>query len=260
MYHLTGVTTRCRSGRDGVAVRALDGARLYVEDGGALVVHGPAEAGPASLLRVLGGRERPVRGSVVLDGTDLATVAESRLARIRTESIGVVRGADDGLVPGLTAWQNVASALVPLRLRPADRQELAAEALAEVGLGAQTHAFPAELAEGERRRVALARALVKRPSVLLADEPTAGLDARERTGLVELFVRLWGERRVCCVVTTTDAALARRAPRLATLTAGRVTVLDGHRRTVPAVPSGGPSARPVEGRDERRDEYIRGQR
>ncbi|MFG3115977.1 hypothetical protein ACGF4C_16390 [Streptomyces sp. NPDC048197] len=130
----------------------------------------------------------------------------------------------------------------------------------EVGLGSQLHAFPAELRDAMRRRVALARALVKRPSVLPADGPTALLDAREHTELVELFVRLWGERRVCRIVTTADDALARRAPRLATLTAGRVTLLAGHRRTVPAVPSGGPSAWPVEGRDDHRDECIRDQR
>ncbi|WP_158795181.1 ATP-binding cassette domain-containing protein [Streptomyces sp. NRRL S-337] len=125
--------------------------------------------------------------------------------------------------------------------------------------GRQLHVFPAELTDAMRRRVALARALVKRPSVLLADGPTAGPGAREHAELVELFVRLWGERRACCVVTTADDALARRAPRPATLSAGRVTLLAGH-RTVPAVPSGGPSAWPVEGRDDRRDERIREQR
>lgn len=153
----------------------------------------------------------------------------------------------------------MASALVPLRLRPADRQELAAEALAEVGIDRQLHAFPAELTGPMRRRVSLARALVKRPSVLLADGPTAAPGAREHAELVELFVPLWDERRVCCVVTTTDDALAHRAPRRATLGAGRVPLLAGH-RTVPAVPSGGPSAWPVEGRDDRRDERIREQR
>ncbi|REK91766.1 ATP-binding cassette domain-containing protein [Streptomyces inhibens] len=225
MYHLTGVTKCYRSGRqEEDVVRALDGVGLYVEDGGGLAVQGPAGAGKSTLLRILGGLERPTRGSVELDGTDLATVTECRLARIRAESIGTVLGEDE-LAPGLTARQNVAGALVPLRLRPADCWELAGEALAEVGLSDQQGLFPRELDEGARRRVALARALVKRPTVLLADQPTAGLDADAREGVADLFARLWSERRLSCIVATEDEALARRAPRRATLSAGRVTAI-----------------------------------
>ncbi|MFG2141199.1 ABC transporter ATP-binding protein [Streptomyces sp. NPDC048650] len=219
MYHLTGVTTRERSGRD--PVRALDGIDLYVEDGGALVVRGAAGAGKSTLLRVLGGLERPSRGSVELDGTDLATLTECRLARIRTESIGTVPNGG-GLAPGCTARQNVASALIPLRLLPADRWELAGEALWEVGVDGRSDLPAAELGASARQRVALARALVKRPTVLLADRPTAGLAGAGRKEIIELFVRLWGERRLTCVVATDDAELARRAPRLATMSDGRV--------------------------------------
>ncbi|MFJ9412640.1 ABC transporter ATP-binding protein [Streptomyces sp. NPDC101227] len=222
MYHLTGVTKCYRSGGD--AVQALDGVALYVEDGGALVVQGAAGAGKSTLLRILGGLERPTRGSVELDGTDLATLTECRLARLRTESIGMVPSGG-GLAPGFTARQNVAGALLPLRLRPADRWELAGEALREVGMAEQQDALAGELAAGGRQRVALARALVKRPTVLLADQPTAGLDAAARAEVAELFVRVWGERRLTCVVVTEDAALAGRAPRLATLAGGRVAAM-----------------------------------
>ncbi|MFF4607234.1 ABC transporter ATP-binding protein [Streptomyces sp. NPDC001339] len=233
MYHLTGVTKYYRNGRDRDVVRALDGVGLYVEEGGGLVVRGPAGSGTSTLLRVLGGLERPSGGTVVLNGTDLATVTECRLSRIRAESIGMVHGGGRpgraglpgyaALWPGLTAQQNVASVLVPLRLRPADCRELAATALADVGLGHRLERLPGELDAGERRRVALARALVKRPAVLLADRPTAGLTAAARAEIIELFERLWGERRLSCVVATEDEALVRRAPRLATLSAGRIT-------------------------------------
>lgn len=232
MYHLSGVTKCYRGVRDGDAVRALDGVGLFVEDGDGLVVRGPAGAGKSTLLRILGGLERPTRGSVVLDGTDLATVTECRLARIRAESIGMVRGSTDGLAPGLTARQSVSEALVPLRLRPADRRELADEALAETGVSSeQLDCLPHELDEGTRRRVALARALVKRPSALLADQPTAGLTADARAGVVELLARLWSERRLSCVVVTEDDALTRHAPRLATLSRGRLTTLTRGRLT-----------------------------
>ncbi|WP_077193985.1 ATP-binding cassette domain-containing protein [Streptomyces lydicus] len=258
MYHLTGVTTCCRSGRDGDGVRVLDEVGFFVEDGGALVVRGPAGPGMSTLLRILGGLERPSRGSVVLNGTDLAVVTECRLARIRAEAIGTVAGGGGagaapsvpaGLSPGLTARQNVAGALVPLRLRPADRRELAGEALAEVGLGDRSEAYPGELDEGARRRVALARALVKRPAVLLADRPTDGLAGDARAGMAELFARLWSERRVSCIVATEDEALVRRAPRLVTLSQGRVTAAPRRRRQ-PATAAGGPDAGAVEGRDD----------
>ncbi|MFH8568495.1 ABC transporter ATP-binding protein [Streptomyces sp. NPDC017993] len=222
MYHLTGVTKCYRSAQG--PVRALDGVGLWIEDGDTLVVQGPAGAGKSTLLRVLGGVERPTRGSVELNGTDLATVTEARLARIRAESIGTVPH-DGGLAPGLSARENVAGALVPLRLRPADRGELADEVLEKVGLGTRRHSLPSELGEGDRRRVALARALVKRPAVLLADQPTAGLGAADRDGLAALLEGLWDEHRLTCVVVTEDDALARRAPRLATMVHGRVTAI-----------------------------------
>lgn len=222
VYHLSGVTKCYRGGRG--TVRVLDGIGLYVEDGGALVVQGPAGAGKSTLLRILGGLERPTRGSVELDGTDLATVTACRLERIRAESIGAVpRGG--GLAPGLTARQNVASALVPLRLRPADRWELAGETLDEVGVGDQLDVLPGGLTGEDRYRVAVARALVKRPTVLLADQPTSGLEGRARDGIVDLLEGVWREHRLTCVVTTEDDALARRAPRLATLSRGTVTAV-----------------------------------
>ncbi|MFD0167592.1 ATP-binding cassette domain-containing protein, partial [Streptomyces decoyicus] len=92
MYHLSGLTKCYPDGREGAVVRVLDEVELYVEEGGALVVQGPAGAGKSTLLRILGGLERPTRGRVELDGTDLATATESRLARIRAESIGWVSG------------------------------------------------------------------------------------------------------------------------------------------------------------------------
>ncbi|GGU51298.1 ABC transporter ATP-binding protein [Streptomyces albospinus] len=213
--------TKCyRDGGD--TVRALDGIGLYVEDGGTLVLQGPPGGGKSTLLRILAGLERPTRGSVELDGTDLATVTESRLARIRAESIGLL-GPDAGLTPGRTARQNVAGALVPLRLHPADRWELAGDALEEVGLSGHMDFLPGELDDHARRRTALARALVKRPTALLADRPTAGLPAADRADFTELLARLWSERRLTCVIATEDDALARRAPRRATLSRGTVT-------------------------------------
>nr|WP_202487221.1 ATP-binding cassette domain-containing protein [Streptomyces sp. SID8354] len=220
---MTGVTKHYRRG--GEPVRALDGIDFSVADGTALAVQGPPGAGRSTLLRILGGLERPTGGSVLLDGTDLATVTASRLGRIRAESIGLL-GPDGGFRPqpvtGLTVREGVAAALAPLRLRPADRWELAGEALAEVGLAGRGELLPAELDPYARRRAALARALVKRPTVLLADRPTEGLPPAARADFTELLVRVWGAHRLTCVVATDDEALAGRATRRLVLAGGRM--------------------------------------
>ncbi|MCK7622790.1 ATP-binding cassette domain-containing protein [Streptomyces sp. RS10V-4] len=224
MYHLTGVTKHYRRG--GGLVRVLDGIDLYVPDGTVLAVQGRPGAGSSTLLRILGGLERPTRGRVLLDGTDLATLTASRLGRLRGDAIGLLGGADDsaaGPAAGPTAREWVAGALVPLGLRPADRRELAGQALAEVGLAEAGELPYGRLAASARRRTALARALVTRPTVLLADRPTAGLPPGERADFTALLTRVCGERRLTCVLATGDAELARRAGRRVVLAGGRVT-------------------------------------
>ncbi|OKJ99475.1 peptide ABC transporter ATP-binding protein [Streptomyces sp. CB03234] len=221
MYELSGVTKRYRRGKD--TVQALDGVDLIIEDGGRLVIQGPTGGGKSTLLQMLGGLDRPTEGSVVLDGTDLATLPEARLTRVRAEKIGFVFQGFN-LVPTLTAQENVETALVPLGLKAAERRERAAEALVSVGLGERRGHLPGELSGGQQQRVAIARALVKRPAVLLADEPTGNLDESMRDEIMELLEGLWEENGLTFVMVTHDTALARRAPRLATIRKGRVTI------------------------------------
>ncbi|ORT58817.1 ABC transporter ATP-binding protein [Streptomyces sp. CB03238] len=221
MYELSGVTKRYRRGKD--TVQALDGVDLIIEDGGRLVVQGPTGGGKSTLLQMLGGLDRPTEGSVVLDGTDLATLPEARLTRVRAEKIGFVFQGFN-LVPTLTAQENVETALVPLGLRAPERRERAAEALVAVGLGERRGHLPGELSGGQQQRVAIARALVKRPAVLLADEPTGNLDESMRDEIMELLEGLWEENGLTFVMVTHDTALARRAPRLAVIRKGRVTI------------------------------------
>ncbi|KUL34347.1 ABC transporter ATP-binding protein [Streptomyces sp. NRRL F-4489] len=224
MYHLTGVEKHYRRGGD--VVRVLDGVDLYVPDGTVLAVRGRPGAGTSTLLRILGGLERPTRGRVLLDGTDLATLTASRLGRLRGDAIGLLGGADGGATgpaAGATARQWVAAALVPLGLRPADRRELAGAALAEVGLAWAGEVPPGRLPASARRRAALARALVTRPTVLLADRPTAGLPPDGRAEFAALLARVCGERRLTCVLATGDEELLRCAGRRVVLAGGRLT-------------------------------------
>lgn len=223
MYQLTGVTKRYRRGKE--SVDALAGVDLTIEDGGRLVIQGPTGGGKSTLLQMLGALDRPTAGQVVLDGLDLATVSESRLTRFRAENIGFVFQSFN-LIPTLTAQENVETALVPLGLKARERRERAAEALDSVGLGERTGHLPGEMSGGQQQRVAIARALVKRPKVLLADEPTGNLDESMRDEVMDLLEGLWKEHGLTFVMVTHDSALAKRAPRVATIRRGKVTITE----------------------------------
>ncbi|MFE4262852.1 ABC transporter ATP-binding protein [Streptomyces sp. NPDC056883] len=223
MYQLTGVTKRYRRGKE--TIDALAGVDLTIEDGGRLVIQGPTGGGKSTLLQMLGALDRPTAGQIVLDGLDLATVSESRLTRVRAENIGFVFQSFN-LIPTLTAQENVETALVPLGLKARERRDRAAEALDSVGLGERMGHLPGEMSGGQQQRVAIARALVKRPKVLLADEPTGNLDESMRDEVMELLEGLWKEHGLTFVMVTHDSALAKRAPRVATIRRGKVTVTE----------------------------------
>ncbi|MEU6156992.1 ABC transporter ATP-binding protein [Streptomyces sp. NPDC047130] len=223
MYELTGVTRRHTRGKD--VVDALAGVDLTIADGDRLVVQGPTGGGKSTLLQMLGGLDRPTSGSVVLDGVDLARLSEARLTRIRSEKIGFVFQSFN-LIPILTAQENVETALVPLGVKPAERRERAAEALASVGLAERRAHVPGELSGGQQQRVAIARALVKQPRVLLADEPTGNLDESTRDEIMDVLETRWKEDGLTFVMVTHDSHLAAQAPRRVTLRNGRLTVTE----------------------------------
>ncbi len=221
MYELNDVTKRYTRGKD--TVHALDGIDLTIRDGDRLVIQGPTGGGKSTLLQMLGGLDRPTSGQVVLDGTDLARLSEARLTKVRSESIGFVFQSFN-LIPTLTAQENVETALVPLGIKVKERRELAAEALKSVGLGERLGHLPGEMSGGQQQRVAIARAVVKKPKVLLADEPTGNLDEGTRDEIMDVLERLWKEHGLTFIMVTHDSTLAKKAPRLATLRKGRITV------------------------------------
>ncbi|GAA3119386.1 ABC transporter ATP-binding protein [Streptomyces rectiviolaceus] len=223
MYQLRGVTKQYRRGKE--TVDALAGVDLAIGDGDRLVIQGPTGGGKSTLLQMLGGLDRPTSGSVELDGVDLAALPEARLTKVRAESIGFVFQSFN-LIPTLSAQENVETALVPLGLGAGDRRERAADALESVDLGERRSHLPAELSGGQQQRVAIARALVKRPKVLLADEPTGNLDESMRDEIMELLEGLWKEHGLTFVMVTHDSAIARKAPRLATIRRGQIKVTE----------------------------------
>ncbi|MET9389910.1 ABC transporter ATP-binding protein [Streptomyces sp. NPDC006624] len=226
MYELRAVTKHYSRSKD--TVQALDGIDLTIPDGDRLVIQGPTGGGKSTLLQMLGGLDRPTSGEIVLDGTDLAALPEARLTRVRSESIGFVFQSFN-LIPTLTAQENVETALVPLGVRPGQRREQAAEALKSVGLGERLAHLPGEMSGGQQQRVAIARALVKQPKVLLADEPTGNLDESTRDEIMDVLIRMWEELGLTFVMVTHDSALAGKAPRVATIRKGRITVKENTR-------------------------------
>ncbi|ALV33906.1 ABC transporter ATP-binding protein [Streptomyces sp. CdTB01] len=221
MYELRNVTKRYTRGKD--TVDALDGVDLSIADGDRLVIQGPTGGGKSTLLQMLGGLDRPTAGEVSLDGTDLAKLSEARLTRVRSENIGFVFQSFN-LIPTLTAQENVETALVPLGVKVRDRRERAAEALRSVGLGERLGHLPSEMSGGQQQRVAIARALVKQPKVLLADEPTGNLDESMRDEIMDVLERMWKELGLTFIMVTHDSAIARKAPRVATIRKGKLTV------------------------------------
>ncbi|MCX5050667.1 MULTISPECIES: ABC transporter ATP-binding protein [unclassified Streptomyces] len=221
MYDLRNVTKRYTRGRD--TVTALDAVDLTIADGDRLVIQGPTGGGKSTLLQMLGGLDRPTSGEVVLDGTDLARLSEAKLTKVRSENIGFVFQSFN-LIPTLTAQENVETALVPLGVKVKERRERAAEALKSVGLGERLGHLPSEMSGGQQQRVAIARALAKEPKVLLADEPTGNLDESMRDEIMEVLERMWKELGLTFIMVTHDSAIAKKAPRVATIRKGKLTV------------------------------------
>jgi putative ABC transport system ATP-binding protein len=221
MYKLSGVTKDYRKG-SGV-VHALAGVDMVIEDGEWLAIQGPTGHGKSTLLQLLGGLDRPTSGIVEFAGQDLAAMRESQLTEVRARSIGFIFQTFN-LIPTLSAQENVETALVPLGIGAAARQQRAARALADVGLADRARHLPSELSGGQQQRVAVARALVKEPAVLLADEPTGNLDEDTRDEIIGLLETLWGDLGLTMVLVTHDSAIATRAQRLGVMQNGRLSI------------------------------------
>jgi putative ABC transport system ATP-binding protein len=221
MYQLTDVTKLYAKGRRTVpAVRDLN---LAIGDGEWLAVQGRTGHGKSTLLNLLGGLDRPTSGTVELDGKDLSRLREDQVTRLRAESIGFIFQTFN-LVPTLSAAENVEAALIPLRAGAAERRRRVDAALDSVGLGDRARHLPGELSGGQQQRAAIARALVKEPTVLLADEPTGNLDEDTRDEIINLLEKLWRERGLTLVLVTHDTAIARRAQRVGVMSKGLLSV------------------------------------
>jgi len=224
MYQVTGVTRLYHKGRE--TVPAVNGLDLTIGDGEWLAIQGRTGHGKSTLLNLLGGLDRPTQGTIKLGGTDLGALRETQVTRVRAKSIGFIFQTFN-LIPTLSAAENVEAALIPLGFSSAGRRRKVAAALESVDLADRANHLPAEMSGGQQQRAAIARALVKEPKVVLADEPTGNLDEDTRDEIIGLLEHLWRERGLTLVLVTHDTDVARRAQRIGVMTNGHLTIQPG---------------------------------
>lgn len=206
-----------------VALHVIDGIDLEIEKGEMLAVVGASGVGKSTLLHILGGLERPTSGSVIYGDLDIFGLDNGRIAQFRNERVGFVFQFHH-LLPEFSALENV---MMPVLIQRKDREQaskVATEMLNEVGLGGRLHHRPGELSGGEQQRVAVARALVLNPDVVLADEPTGNLDSHTAEAVHDLLKSLNKRKGTTFVIVTHNDKLAVRADRVFRMAEGRLTL------------------------------------
>src|SRR3954453_6413382 len=207
-------------------VRALVDADLTVRQGEFVCLMGPSGSGKSTLLNIIGGLDRPTKGTVRINGTDTGNLTESQFASLRHDVVGFIFQSYN-LIPFLSAVENVE---LPLMFEPYDRKVLRARALGlleMVGLSHRVHHQPTKMSGGEQQRTAIARALVGNPRIILADEPTANLDHRTGATVVRMLRDLCSQLGVTGVASTHDPTVAEEASRVVRMKDGQIVTDDG---------------------------------
>lgn len=202
-------------------VSALSSASLRVAPGEFLAISGPSGSGKSTLLNLIGCIDRPTSGRVLIDGVDTSKLNPSDRATLRRQKLGFVFQTFN-LIPVFTAAENVEYPLLIQGVAGSERSTRVSEALNSVGLSARAHHRPDLLSGGERQRVAVARAIVHRPALVLADEPTANLDTHNATQLIDLMHGLKRSLGLTFIFSTHDARLLEHSERIVTLCDGQV--------------------------------------
>ncbi|MEH3143015.1 MAG: ABC transporter ATP-binding protein [Mycobacterium kyogaense] len=202
-------------------VKALMAADLTVMPGEFVCLMGPSGSGKSTLLNIIGGLDRPTKGTVTVAGKDTATLTESQFAALRHDKVGFIFQSYN-LIPFLSAVENVE---LPLMFEPYDRDALrqrAIDLLELVGLGHRIHHQPTKMSGGEQQRTAIARSLISNPALVLADEPTANLDHRTGETVVRMLRELCSTMGVTVVASTHDPTVADEASRVVRMRDGQI--------------------------------------
>jgi putative ABC transport system ATP-binding protein len=204
------------------SIRAVDGVSVEIRSGEFVALLGSSGSGKSSVLNLIAGLDRPTSGSVIVQQRDLARLSREELAKYRLHVVGMVFQSFN-LIASMTLAENVELPLRFAEVERGKRESLAREALERVGLRARMNHRPSELSGGEQQRAALARALINRPQLLLADEPTGNLDSRTGTEIMELVREFNQQLGMTIVMVTHERALAERyAQRMISLADGKL--------------------------------------
>lgn len=204
-----------------IELHALNGISLSLETGALLAVSGMSGSGKTTLLNLMGGIDSPTSGSISFMDQPLQNLSRDKVAQIRAQHIGFIFQTFN-LLPVLNALENVLYPLTLLRVGDSEATDRATLALQQVGLAKFAHHRPDQLSGGQRQRVAIARALVKKPKIILADEPTANLDAYTAAEVLDLMVNLNHELGLAIVFSSHDPAILKRATTVVHLVDGKI--------------------------------------
>jgi putative ABC transport system ATP-binding protein len=204
-----------------VAVKAVDGVTLSFDEAEFAAIVGPSGSGKTTLLNLIGGLDVPTKGEIIIAGINLSTLKSSELIDFRLNNIGFVFQSYN-LIPVLSAKENVEFIMSLQGWPKVDRDTRTIELLNSVGLSDRINSRPAKLSGGQQQRVAVARALASRPKFVLADEPTANLDSKSASTLLEIMEKLNHEEKITFIFSTHDARVVKMAHRVITLEDGKV--------------------------------------
>ena len=201
-------------------VRALDGVSLQIDNGEFVAIVGASGSGKSTLMNVLGCLDVPTYGQYFLDGTDVTSLSDKQLARIRNQEIGFIfKGYN--LLQELDALDNVIHPLIYRGTPIWDRADIAMAALARVGMDGRAHHHPSQMSGGQQQRVAIARAIATHPPIIMADEPTGALDSKTGRHVLEILQQLYREGTTILLITHDDS-IAATAPRVVRLSDGKI--------------------------------------
>lgn len=203
-------------------ISAIHDISLEIHSGELLAIVGPSGSGKTTLTHVIGGLVTPDRGTVTVDGRVLNKSSDKALSAYRNTDVGFIF-QNFSLIPSYTAAQNVMIPLVIANMAPKKRRQLAEQYLALVGLGNRMNQYASELSGGERQRVSIARALVNKPRIIIADEPTGSLDSARGTEIMNILLNLSRTHDIAVLMVTHDESLAARADRSVHIHDGRIS-------------------------------------
>lgn len=204
-----------------IKVHAVNGINLDFEEGEFAAIVGPSGSGKTTLLNMIGGLDSPTEGQILIDDTDLSTLKPSQLIDFRMRNIGFVFQSYN-LIPVLTAKENVEFIMNLQKWPKKERDMRTMELLEMVGIGDRSKSRPSQLSGGQQQRVAVARALASKPKFVLADEPTANLDSKSTTTLLEIMQELNKRENITFIFSTHDQRVVDKARRIITVEDGKV--------------------------------------